>query len=165
LDRLRDLHAARELVDGGRYGLVTGSMIEIKIRPYSSADTSFVMDSWLKSYRLNSFDNAVVSVPPSIYFAKHRNLIASAIDRCDVLVATPSDADDTILGWACMDREVLHYVYVKERFKRWGVASRLLERLPRYVVYTHNTRDAHRLYVSGKIKHWVHDPYLFYCGG
>jgi ribosomal protein S18 acetylase RimI-like enzyme len=118
---------------------------EVSLRPAHAADTAFVVDSWLKSFRSSSGD-----VPGPIYWRSHREVVDALLQRANVLVAcNPEDASQ-IFGWAAFEKRagvlVLHYLYVKEPFRRYGIATRLLRTLSaKGCQYTHHTKAFARM--------------------
>ena len=76
---------------------------------------------------------------------------------CHLAVST--EDPDTVFGWACVDGSSVHMVFVKSRFRRFGVARLLLlERAPGGAVYTVVTPTLRRLSKAGKIPAgWVYD--------
>lgn len=48
------------------------------------------------------------------------------LQKSTVRIATNPDIPDQIFGWICIDGNRLHYVYVKNRFRRMGIAKKLL---------------------------------------
>lgn len=77
------------------------------------------------------------------------NLIQSPSSDC--IVAAYEDNPDTILGYAVgwPSERVLHFVYVKDKFRKLGIATRLLEAMfeapGRSVEVTETTRDLSKL--------------------
>ena len=121
---------------------------QIKLRPATPADTSFILNSWLRSYwEASPF---VRGVPKETFFHEHHALATQLLQTSRTLVAYPAAGpEDLIVGWACGEttREhtlLLHYVYVKEAFRRWGGAQTLVHGLTfdfnsQTVVATHLT--------------------------
>jgi GNAT superfamily N-acetyltransferase len=63
----------------------------------------------------------------TIYCKKQHDLIKKLIAESAVIVATPSDDFELIVGYAVFEPEVLHWLYVKSSFRRMGVASELMK--------------------------------------
>lgn len=119
-------------------------------------DTPFVFSSWLRSYKA-SRDTRVA---PQVYFHEHHKVIEAilASPSVSVTVAVSTEDPNTILGWAAMDssKGVLHYVYVKEAFRRWGVATELVGTL-NINSYSHTTKYGERALGSYPC---IYNPYL-----
>lgn len=130
--------------------------LAIALRPARPGDASFVINSWLKSYA--SSDAAKV-LPREVYFRGQHGLITAILGRegTRVLVACMADDTDAILGWACVEGSVVHFTYVKQTYRRLGVAKRLLAPLlAQACTYTHRARGLGELPVPSR---WTFDPY------
>lgn len=106
--------------------------MRINIRKVMPADLNFILDSWLKSWRISRYSG---TIPNNLYFPTQRATIEGLIGRGAIfLVASPEGQDEVILGWACgetkEDKTVLHYVYVKDPYLEKGIESDLVEALP-----------------------------------
>jgi GNAT superfamily N-acetyltransferase len=109
----------------------------------------------------------------TIYFAGQHKLITELMAHPGVsfLVACSSNHPDQIVGWAAgslMDGVlVLHYVLVKQTFRRLGVAARLVEKMGQLatveglVLCTHLSRDGWAIVKARP--GWYHNPYLLYA--
>lgn len=131
------------------------------VRFAAPADLPFIFSTWLKSYRRSP---AVQGVPDKAYYAGEHALINRLILRPNtrVLVATPSDAPDIILGYAVLElpsapqgATCVHYVYVKQAFRQMGIASQLLRDLPQGSAYSHYTKACQWLFKGDTF-----NPYL-----
>lgn len=107
-----------------------------------------ILDSWAKSFR-NSDHSGVI--PNHMYFAVVRELVAGLIVRGAKIVV--ADVAGRVAGWVCYEHKdselVLHYVYVKDMYRKQGLGSILAKggmpglRLPGFCVfYTHKTPAA-----------------------
>jgi hypothetical protein len=45
---------------------------------------------------------------------------------CDVIVATPKDDPDDVVGVICHEGTTLHFVYTKFHIRRWKIATQLI---------------------------------------
>jgi hypothetical protein len=140
-------------------------LLEIELRPRRASDTDLILSDWIRSYR--AFGLLCRGVPNLQYHAKQKPLVMAALGRCTTVVACCSDEPELVYGWACYERgpqsDVLHYVHVKERYRQYRVASRLLAELSTPVSYTHRTEQTRDLWKLGKIpKGWEYDPYLWF---
>lgn len=103
----------------------------ISFRPAESRDMPFVMSSWLKSFKTS---NAAGLLPFNLYYDAYRLAIQQLLDRGSVVyvayVPGEDEAKSDIYGWACVergfDKPLVHYVYVKQPYRRLGVAKALL---------------------------------------
>lgn len=136
--------------------------LPVVLRAAGKADIPFITSSWLKSYRDSA---AVKGVPNTIYYASHHRVLEHLIPRSTVLVAANPDATEQILGWICAELVngafVLHFLYVKNVFRRFGLAQKLvasLEEVEKPVAhfFTHRTRSMTR-WEQGR--RWIYNPY------
>jgi len=95
-----------------------------KIRAYEPSDEGFVLKSWLKSYRTAP---ANFRLRDREYYEERMPLVKHLVDRGRVLLAVDVEDPDLAFGWVCYEKNVLHYVYVKEAFRRLGIATELFE--------------------------------------
>lgn len=61
-------------------------------------------------------------------------MIEALLEKFPPLVATLEDVPDEVVGWACreFERPVLHMVYVKQPYRRQGVARVLIHGVTEY---------------------------------
>jgi GNAT superfamily N-acetyltransferase len=141
--------------------------LPIELRKARKSDVPFLMNSWLTSFR----DGKMVGgVPNRIYYYNHHKILEQVIPRSAVMVAVDQRDPDLIVGWACYEVTdgalVMHYVYVKKRFRGWGVASNLVNTIleiesPPVVMYTHINREGMD-FLRAKDIWWIHNPYLLF---
>lgn len=101
----------------------------LEYRVATNADLPFIWNSWLKSYRDNN--GQAKAVGSETYFAEHRKLIGELTARSAILIACAPDFPDQIYGYVVFEAFngpalVLHYVYVKRTYRRFGIASALV---------------------------------------
>lgn len=102
-------------------------------------DLPLVFSSWLKSYRKHA---ATQGLSNDVYFSGQRELIARLLQRATVRLLVSVEDPSHIYGWACTELSgglpVLHYVYVKQTYRRLGFARLLLgDLLTTPVAYSH----------------------------
>lgn len=133
-------------------------MSEITYRPYKESDLNFIIDSWLKSYYQNSeFAAAIDEKTFNVY---HRAVIIRMLERgAKVLIACLTEDEDTILGFACYEAAILHYVFIKQSQRRQNLATVLLHRaeIANDTFYTHRTYVLMNL---PKRNAYKYNPYL-----
>lgn len=112
------------------------------IRSSKGSDLPFIYSTWLESYRYDS--NFGKSHRNTIFFEDYRKVVDLILLNSETLVAASSEEPDIIYGYLVKEKHnVLHYIFVKGPFRRWGVGSALFtkafpeESLP--VSYTHKT--------------------------
>jgi GNAT superfamily N-acetyltransferase len=111
----------------------------IEIREFIITDQSFIIDSWKKSFYATS--EWASRIPKREFEHRHSALICNLIKESTVLIAAQREEPDIIVGYVVFQRDVLHYIYVKEAFRGFGIASKLIAEanFPWRVRYTHLT--------------------------
>jgi len=103
---------------------------DVTMRPGEPADIRFILNSWKESFRGAPFAKGVRS---QTYFYYQGKLLESLLPRCIVRVLCASSRPEQIVGWACVEPTnevfIIHYVYVKHRYRNQGIARHLLESL------------------------------------
>ncbi len=88
-------------------------------------DQAFIISSWLKSFWAhNSMWHWIGSQP----FHRHWHSRVEALARPGlVTIAAHPERTVQIFGWVCSSGPQLHYVYVKDFYRRQGVGTALLK--------------------------------------
>lgn len=122
---------------------------DVNVRRIQEADRAYVAATWL-----DSFADAPMarSLGRRRYDRRWQPLIRELLRTSTVLIATPSNDPDLIVGWIAfgVDEEygpVIHYAYVRDSFRGFGVGSRLFAEtgFSTRWTYTHRTLDAQRI--------------------
>mgnify|MGYP003133855757 CR=1 FL=1 len=96
-------------------------MIGVKIRSYKPLDEDFIYHSWLSSIDYNV---------PGIRAAV-RDVIDMCVQDVTIMVSTPEDDDDHILGWLAYhgggESKSLLYVFVKKHLRNHGIGGELVK--------------------------------------
>ena len=101
---------------------ISAEPLKISFRPPGQDDWNYILDSWKKSFR-----TAVGFHTPS-YYAEISDRIEHITDTPGTVYVLAVDPDDPdfILGWLCHTNNVVHYLFVRQCFRRAHVATRLL---------------------------------------
>jgi hypothetical protein len=106
------------------------------LRPAEEDDLGFVIASWVQSYR----QQALARDAGAAYPRQQRRIIQHLLEHANVLVACAPDEPRLILGYAVTGPQVVHYVYVKQDFRRIGIARALVRPyLAAPTAFTHKT--------------------------
>lgn len=101
---------------------------QIRFREPNQGDVNFLFNSWLKSHRTSS---QVQGIMHPVYYSQQHLLIEGLLSTCKVIVACNADDTMQIYGYICYgDAEghpLVHYVYVKQPYRRLGLANLLFE--------------------------------------
>lgn len=115
------------------------------LRAGHAGDHPFVVDSWVKSYQSYVMmrecphcGGAGRIYRGQRFLRGHKRLVREILARgAALLVACMPDDPETILGWACTEDGVVHYVFTKRDVRRVGIAKALLAPFGAGTVYTH----------------------------
>lgn len=106
------------------------------IRPANKDDIPFIYATWLNSYYHDSWAR---SVKKTIYFDNYKHVIDQLLQDSEVKVACLPENTNVILGFLVEQLNIVHYCFVKEAFRRMGVAKSLFDHEKAYI--THITRS------------------------
>lgn len=125
-----------------------------QLREMTDADRSFIISSWLKSYR-NA--DSVTHLSNDVYYTGHAKLINDLLATSNVTIACDPSYPTSMFGYIVHDANVAHYLYVKYSLRRHGVATMLYEAAGKPSVATHFTFVVPKLPFK-----FVHNPYGVY---
>ena len=100
-------------------------MMQPEYRAMVLADTNFVLNSWLKSYK----DSAPLeNIPQGIYYTEYKKTVQKRLEEGrTVMCVNPEDLDQ-IFGYVCFESpQVLHYIYIKYPYRKLGFAKQLYD--------------------------------------
>jgi len=109
-------------------------------------EMAFVYDSWARSFQKSPWSGCI---PNHLYPQVSRAAAAEIVDRSRVLVAYAElpDGARRIMGYSVSepDRQILHWLFVKQDYRKLGVGRELLAATmrdfgQREAVYTHRTK-------------------------
>lgn len=100
--------------------------VTVLLRDPSGEDVPFILNSWLKSAR-NVGDSRHMS--NDVYYTNYRDECVKKLKAGFVTVACNPDIPSQIFGWAAASDTALHYVYVKEPYRKRGIAGQLVRHL------------------------------------
>lgn len=99
---------------------------------------NLIYATWLRSYEANSLQTK--NIRRDAFFAGHHKILDGIFARDpEVKLAVLPDDPSVVLGWSVTEPGVVHYVYVKPSFRRYGIARSLLAHMPSAFEYTHHT--------------------------
>lgn len=116
-------------------------MTRVLLRSINHDDMAFVLDSWLLSFADSNYLNRPhqAALPREQFFSAHRIYVQSILGRKDthVILSVNKEEPTLIYGYLVFEHgpeegspRILHYVYVKRAFSRFGIATGLLHSLP-----------------------------------
>jgi GNAT superfamily N-acetyltransferase len=127
--------------------------MQIAFRPYNPAtDLQFLFKAWISSYEKSPWAG---TLPQHLSYSVHKATINQLIARgISVTMAVNPEDPDQILGFVAAEPGLLHYIFVKDLFRRQGVASKLMASAnfdrSQPLLHTFRTPDARYL---GKLIH------------
>jgi len=142
-------------------------------RGKTEEDLGRIFSDWLRSNR----DAPGLKVIPSetYYYSHHRILESLWNDPTAAWVLAVSKDDPTfVYAWACAQQAttaagsslIVHYVYTRQKFRRFGIASRLLSTIgakPDFPLVTTAHSYAGRELVKSFGAVELHNPYLIFA--
>jgi hypothetical protein len=88
------------------------------------SDSSFIYSS---SYKQVKYANFHPQADDDDFFAQFQEYIRDLLANAKIFVACPSDDQNTILGYSVINKNTLEFVYVKELFRKQGIATLLTQ--------------------------------------
>lgn len=128
---------------------------QLLLRRATPDDLKFVRHSWFESYRKGG---RAPDVRFDVYAGGQRPLIERITESLGATIAYPREIPDEICGWICYFGRVVHYVYVKQAYRRLGIAAQLLAHRE-FEQYTQQTRVGMKLASKRGL---VFNPYLLH---
>lgn len=126
------------------------------IRPYQESDKAFIMATMLRGlYYGNSWFSMI---PKDIFMNNYKKVIEALITRNLVTIACLPDEPDVILGYSLVngDFSKLHWVYVKQDFRKMGIGKSLVPETVKVV--THMSEQG-KLIKDSKHLTWIFNPF------
>lgn len=100
----------------------------IGIRRMVDDDRAYITHTWLHTHR--HFGDWHVRMDREVYMRCHRLVVHRLIEAHATLVAYDPEDPRVILGFLCGDNyasaPVVHFIYVRDRLRRFGVAKALM---------------------------------------
>jgi len=123
------------------------------LRPANESDTNFIVNSWLVSYL--DHGNWIARPYRRVYFKEHQDIIKAILYRASVMIATTTEDTTQIIAYIVYDPECVHYLYVKDVFRGFKIAKKLL------LLTASRYYSQHTLF-SNKVNACLsYNPYLF----
>ena len=110
----------------------------------------FVLTTWLRSYESSEWAR---SMGRGVFHHHHHAIAERLLRSCELTLAT--SADGVYLGWSLRAPSLLHYVYVKQQFRRLGIGLAMISGMEPGYRYSHRTSDWRKFERDN-----VYNPYL-----
>lgn len=114
----------------------------VAVRPMRREDASelgFVTQTWLRSSMRSKLAELI---PRAVYVREESALVSRIVDRSSVFVAEAVAVPGELSGWICTDGDVLHFLYVKQPYRRLGIGRALMQVARKCKYASHWTRRA-----------------------
>jgi hypothetical protein len=129
-------------------------VVKFGIRTITPNDFNWVVSSWRNDFRKNGrFGWGMTN---EVYHRNYREVIMNTMKWTPCYVAYDLEAPDVTLGFICggifNGYPVIHYIYVKNNFRGFGLAGALLEhfglkpKMP--IIATHSTKMIEHMFTT-----------------
>ena len=134
----------------------------VEIRLAKANDINFIYSTWLRCYKHDS--PLTKYTKREIFFEEHQKLLDRLLTKkgTTVAVAVDDKDPDLIFGFLAYEPKIVHFCYVKEPFRKMGIARQLFESqkiVPEECRATHLTYSLLDLWTAKKVE-ITFDPYL-----
>lgn len=140
---------------------------KVLIREKNNDDHNFIMSSWLKSYKTESY--FAKRIRTSIFYKYHHTACETILKRDNTRVIIGCDPKNPAVIWGYMvlephpdtEKWIIHYAYTKAAFRKLGVQHSILEAVrvnPNESIATHWTQTTDTL--IKKYTELLYIPYL-----
>lgn len=125
----------------------------VTIRPPRPEDRAFIYATWLRGlYYGNPW---FTQIDKDSYMASYHKILDQLFLKpdVDIKIACVTEDPELILGYSVSEPSILHWVFVKQAWRRFGIAKQLIPKDVSRI--THLTTVAEKL----KPKEWLFDPF------
>lgn len=127
-------------------------------------DIPFIYSSWLKSYKHDSLFGK--SIRSSTFFNNYKEVLDNLLSNSDILICYFPEDKNVILGYMVYSSNILHYSFVKQAFRRYGIARSMYNHLFKddlKIIYTHFTQYLNSF--IDKFTNFEYNPMILYKKG
>lgn len=131
------------------------------LREPKKTDIPFIYQTWLNSFRYDSWSKATAK---SVFFDHYKLVIDEILSNSKTLIACLPEDEDIILGYLVYESQIIHYIFVKNDFRKYGIAANLVNHsmdLEQPITITHRTKTALPILNN---KNWIFNPFKLYKG-
>lgn len=133
------------------------------IRDPKDSDISFIYATWLNSYH---YDSWTKTIQKSIFFDNYKLVIDEILINAKIKIACLQNDYDIILGYLVYDEpNIIHYCFVKNDFRQFGVANSLMVESKKHqglLTITHRTKSVADLLRAKN--NFTFNPFKLYKG-
>ena len=131
------------------------------IRLPNEDDISFIYSTWLNSYRYDS--SLGKTCRNSVFFRAYTKVIDRLLADPNTIIhiAALPYSQNIALGYSITEKNLIHFVFVKESFRKFGIAKDLLKHLDnKLIVFSHRTKTVEP--IIKQHDDWIYDPFVLY---
>lgn len=105
------------------------------IRDMKEGDKNFVLATLLRG--LYYGDSWFSQIPKDIFMSNYKLVAQALVGKANIKIACLKEDEDTIIGYSILSHDFLtiHFVYVKEKWRKHGIAKSLLPKYPTSVTH------------------------------
>lgn len=96
----------------------------ISFREKVPTDEAFIYATWLKGYQGGA--QWFRMIPRKIFQDHYRRIIEKLLQRSLTRVACLKEDTDVIIGYSVSEQDRVHWIYIKENWRKIGIAKDLL---------------------------------------
>lgn len=135
-------------------------MFEVNFRAPTQEDTSFIFNSWLKSYRSSNFAKDQCN---TVYYENYKKIVSEILNRSMITIVCNPDDSNHLYGYIVFEylpanNLLVHYVYVKHTYRKSNIAKKLIEKVrlsANPILASHHTNACR----NSKSIIYIYDPY------
>lgn len=139
-------------------------MTLMQLRDAEASDISFIYDSFMKSYKADGPLGKITT--KRVFFQEFPQVIDRILSTSKVQIMCLSEEPKIIVGYIIFQPQLIHYIFVKEPFRRNGIAKTLKSHalgLNDSFTYTHITHHVKKLLT--KYPDALFNPFKLYQKG
>lgn len=101
-------------------------MSKVITRPLEPVrDSGFIYDTFPKGIYYGSFLD--ITIPKTKWFSECFEKLKTILEMATTTIAYFSEDSNTILGYAIINGDMIEFIYVKEMYRKQGIATLLLK--------------------------------------
>lgn len=135
--------------------------LKMTLRPPDLTDKNFIFNSWLKSYRSSDFAKDQCN---AVYYDNYKIIVENILKRSKIVVACNPQDYTQVYGYIVYedlpaDNLLVHFVYTKYTYRKFGVAKKLLVSIRRSnnpILISHYVKSLEK--IKDKIT-FIYDPF------
>lgn len=113
-------------------------------------DRNFIFSTWKKGLK---YGNSVSSQDPKAFDRWSQDLISTTLKQATTTIAALKEDDDVILGYSVVRGDTIDWVFVKNLWRKIGIAKELLKHItPKYVSRVTKPGETLRIKYNLKLK-------------